>query len=93
MELGLRQYVNGAWCPGVQIFWVRVSVSGRAGQVVVSMMISLLLSFFFRQGVCFYEALGRLTYAGVIWFHFLIGRLYLIGIWFDEDQRASTMKT
>lgn len=36
MELGLRQYVNGAWWPAGQIFWVRVSVSGRVGQVVVT---------------------------------------------------------
>lgn len=52
MEPGLRQYVNGAWRPGGQIFWVRVSVSGRVGQVVVSMMISLLLPFFFVRLGC-----------------------------------------
>ena len=27
------------------------------------------------------------------WFIFLIGPLYLIGMWFNEDQRANIIKT
>ena len=34
-----------------------------------------------------------LRYVGVICLHFLIGDLYMIGVWRSEDQRTSTMKT
>ena len=30
---------------------------------------------------------------GLKWHLFLIGPLYLIGMWFGEDERASTIKT
>ena len=35
----------------------------------------------------------QLRYAGVIWLLLPIRPLCLIGMWFDEDQRANTIKT
>jgi hypothetical protein len=34
-----------------------------------------------------------LRYAGVIWLLFLMGYLYFIGLWLDEDQRTNTIKS
>jgi hypothetical protein len=35
---------------------------------------------------------SELKYAGVIRLFFLIGHLYLIGMWSGEDQRTNTIK-
>ena len=32
-------------------------------------------------------------YAGVIWWLFLIGPVYLIGVWLGEDQRTNAITT
>jgi hypothetical protein len=34
-----------------------------------------------------------LSYAGVIWLLFLIGHLYLVGVWLSKNRRTNTMKT
>ena len=36
---------------------------------------------------------SHVRYVGVIWFLFLVGHLYLIGVWMGDDQRANVIKT
>ena len=35
---------------------------------------------------------GLLSYAGVLWSIFLVGTLYLIGVWLGADQRTNIIK-